>query len=145
MLELRQGLPLADCSTFELMSMMRSAGWLWRQWHSKSAKRKCLQVPEGYVDVQDKHWFTPSTFVRKPYLLTWVCARDVSTQGLAMVPHGKDKRVYEQIWQGNVYWRKVASRCRKALTTDVDQDDAPKALVDINQDDASEEPPCDRG
>ena len=118
--------------------MMRSAGWTWRQWVSKS--RRALQLPEGYVHGQDKHWFTASTFVNKPYLLALVSAADLSAQGLTMVPHGKDKRVYEAILNGNFDWRKVAASSRRrgaAITVDVDQDaavDAP-ALRD-----ASEEP-----
>ena len=104
-----------------------------------SKGRRALQLPEGYVHGQDKHWFTASTFINKPYLLALVSAGDLSAQGLTMVPHGKDKRVYEAILKGDFDWRKVAasSRRRGAITVDVDQDDAVDAPA---LRDASEEP-----
>ena len=102
--------------------MMRSAGWVWRQWLTKSVGRTRIQIPDGYVAGEDKQLFTPSTHVIKLYLLALLNAHALSADGLAMVPHGRDKRVYAQMLQGDFDLRKAAKRAPKALTVDVDRD-----------------------
>ena len=111
-------------TVFELINELQVEGWTWRRWLPKSARPKRAEAkhptPDGYIVGQAKLWFTSGVTVVKQYVLALLSAEDLKSQGLAMVPHGKDQRTYQQILMGKFDF----ARGPKSNGLDVDAEQA---------------------
>jgi hypothetical protein len=94
---IREAIPLADRSTYEMQLMLNDQGWEWRCMPSKVERRDSL---DPYRVGEPKVWY--STLVSpKVYLQALLEAQRLKDVfGVDEIPHGKNPAVYERLLRG---------------------------------------------
>ena len=102
----RRDLPLEDLSTFELLMLLNEQCWSWRRLPRKKAHRLALSYRSG----GDKHWYSGSVTLHKPYLLVLLKAGDIFGYGIEAIPHWSPKPVedYSRLLLGSSLYDKIS-------------------------------------
>ena len=113
--EPREHLPLADCTIYELVRKLESAGWTWQQLPSKPKDRRSL-----CHDGSTMTWYSTSALPNPFYLQCLLDADRLRDLGVLSIPHysAKPAATYKQLLSGQPADCRV--RARLQLTDDVD-------------------------
>ena len=101
-LAVREGVPLAERTSWELLRLMKDAGWRWLPWVAPSQRRRSVWLPEGYTPGDPMLFFSsPSTtiVICQSYLVALLRAEELCTD-IAHIPHGRTATVYEDLLDG---------------------------------------------
>jgi hypothetical protein len=122
--KVRDNIPLSDCSNYEVLKLMESAGWEWKLWVVPSSRsRKQPNLFRPYVRGGPKHWYSSKT-LNKPYLQTLLDAERLFDAGLPEVPHGRPISDYQRILRGDFSLSTRALRDVDDLPADIEGGDA---------------------
>ena len=124
----RLDLALADRTSFELVHELERQGWVWHLWlpPSKRTARVLRErpCPDGYIVGETKLFFS-SALVPPPssYCLCLLQAETLKEQGLEMLPHGKEEKIYEKILKGDFSAKPPARPTEMVLDIEAEHDE----------------------
>jgi hypothetical protein len=104
----REGIPLADCTNYELLRKLQVDGWAWRQWLAPSSRPRGLQDGFGpYTKGAPKVWYSGKV-VSRPYVLALLDSESLFEKGLTELQHGLSDADYNRFLRGDIQLRRLA-------------------------------------
>lgn len=99
----RDNIPLADRTTYELMQALSVQGWEWEPWVPQSQRKargdsKC----EPYVRGGRKIWHSTATLPSHSYLIALLRSEELFDAGLSSLPHHCTEAQYRRLANGEV-------------------------------------------
>ena len=92
---IRDGVPVADRTHFELMLQLRHGGWVWRRLPRAIRDRANLWYVCDDPAADAKVYYTSGVSVERSYLLCLLQAGELKALGIPKIPHGCGKATYD--------------------------------------------------
>ena len=128
--KVRARLQLEDASSFELLVMLRNAGWEWRRWNAA-----CSQLGLEYRVGGPKIWYSSGTVVIRPYVRALLSAETLEQKSnVRSIPHGQVVEVYNKILKGESWAPRLRFQRRSRAGTQL-------VALQLDVEDAAEDAP----
>ena len=103
--QLREGIPLQDKTTYELMMSLQEEGWEWQRWVPPSKRTRRMAIMgrtfDAYCRDGQKVWYSTDV-PSNSYMAVLLQAENFFDMGLPAIEHGREESCYKAILRGDI-------------------------------------------
>ena len=98
----RNHIPIADRTPFELMRKLEKDGFAWKQWKPPKSRNRLDAIQDLYVNGEVNEWYSHARIDQLgPYLECLAQSADLFDAGCPCIPMFREVGVYKQILSGD--------------------------------------------